>query len=321
MPPSIHAERRLDRPRAESVDIRPDVCVAALASREHGVLSVAELHSCGLDADAIAVRVRNGRLHPLHTGVHAVGHDNVTLHGKFLAAVKACGPSAKLSGYSAGALFGFLEWDGRVPEVTVPGTSKPLHPGIRTHRSSRLGPADVMVREGIPTMTPARALVDLAATLRPRDLRSAVRRAQSLKVLTVGELASAVARLRPFRGCRSLARVIAEGPSPTRSVLEDVVLDLMLRGGLAPPDVNLPLRLGGRLVIPDFRWPREKLVVEADGAAWHDHKLAREDDAERQAALEAAGERVLRVTWDQAISRPVQTLERLRAAGAPPAGP
>jgi very-short-patch-repair endonuclease len=81
--------------------------------------------------------------------------------------------------------------------------------------------------------------------------------------------------------------------------------------------VNQPLVLGGRRVVPDFRWPEQRLVVEADGAAWHDTKLAREDDAQRQALLEAHGERVLRVTWDQAIARPAQTLARMRAAGAP----
>jgi very-short-patch-repair endonuclease len=75
--------------------------------------------------------------------------------------------------------------------------------------------------------------------------------------------------------------------------------------------------LDGRRVVPDFRWPAQRLVVEADGAAWHEHKLAREDDAERQALLEAHGERVVRVTWKQTISRPSQTLVRLRAAGAP----
>jgi very-short-patch-repair endonuclease len=57
-------------------------------------------------------------------------------------------------------------------------------------------------------------------------------------------------------------------------------------------------------------------VVEADGAAWHDNRLAREDDAERQALLEAHGERVLRVTWAQAIAQRAQTLKRLRAAHA-----
>jgi hypothetical protein len=54
-------------------------------------------------------------------------------------------------------------------------------------------------------------------------------------------------------------------------------------------------------------------------AAWHDNRLARADDAERQALLEAHDERVLRVTWNQAIARPRQTLSRIRAAGAPAA--
>ena len=48
-----------------------------------------------------------------------------------------------------------------------------------------------------------------------------------------------------------------------------------------------------------------------------DDRLAREDDAERQALLEAAGERVVRVTWDQATQRKRQTLARLAQAGAP----
>jgi very-short-patch-repair endonuclease len=45
--------------------------------------------------------------------------------------------------------------------------------------------------------------------------------------------------------------------------------------------------------------------------------VARQDDAERQALLEAQGERVLRVTWKQAVSKPNETIARLNAAGAP----
>jgi very-short-patch-repair endonuclease len=59
------------------------------------------------------------------------------------------------------------------------------------------------------------------------------------------------------------------------------------------------------------------LVVEADGAAWHESKVAREDDAERQALLELHGERVVRVTWGQVIGQPRETLARMVAAGAP----
>lgn len=102
------------------------------------------------------------------------------------------------------------------------------------------------------------------------------------------------------------------------SELEHVVLELILDGGLAHPDVNVPLALGGRRVVPDFRWPAERLIVEADGATWHSGAAAEEADAERQALLEAHGERVERVSWHQAVAEPAKTLDRFRQAGAPP---
>ena len=97
------------------------------------------------------------------------------------------------------------------------------------------------------------------------------------------------------------------------------MLDLLLDAGFEHPDVNQPLWFGVRRLVPDFRWPEQRLIVEADGAPWHHEKIAREDDAERQAVLEAEGERVLRVTWDQAIRSRAATVARIRAAGAPPA--
>jgi very-short-patch-repair endonuclease len=185
------------------------------------------------------------------------------------------------------------------------------------HRTKLLEERDLAARDGIPITAPARTLVDLASVLDQRALRRAVRQAQSLGLVDHRGLADAMNRLRPRRGIVKLARVLAAGPAPTRSELEDVVLDLLLRGGFERPDVNVPLFLGRRRVIPDFRWPAQRLVVEADGAAWHDDKLAREDDAERQALLEAHGERVLRVTWRQAVGERALTLARFRAAGAP----
>ncbi len=150
-----------------------------------------------------------------------------------------------------------------------------------------------------------------------KPLRRAVRegiRAEGL--VTPRELI--VAAMQPNRrGTANLRRILATGYTPTRSELEDAVLDLIVSGGLVVPDVNRPLTINGRRVIPDFRWPEQRLVIEADGAEWHDFRVAREDDAERQAILEAHGERVVRVTWDQAVRRQKQTLARLEAAGAP----
>ncbi len=281
------------------------------------MLSIAELRACGLNDRAVLVRVRNGRLHQLHRGVYAVGHVDLSLEGRFLAAVKACGPGAVLSHYSAAALWGFVEWDDRFPEVTVLGTSTRSHRGVRVHRTSLLERSDIFRHRGIAMTSPAWTLMDLASALDYRRLRRATRQAQSLRRVSIPQLVDILGRLGARRGSRNLARIVATGPAPTRSELEDAVLDLMLRGGLAHPQVNQALRLSGRRVVPDFRWPEQRLVVEADGAAWHDNKLAREDDAERQALLEAHGDRVLRVTWEQAIARPGQTLARIRVAGAP----
>ena len=224
-----------------------------------------------------------------------------------------------LSHLTAAAVLGIVEWDGRDPEVTVAGTATRLHSGIRVHRTAVLEQADLAWHGRLPITSPARTLVDLAGGLEYRLLRRAVRQALARGLVDLPTLMETLRRLGPRRGVRKLRKILATGPAPTRSVLEDVVLDLILDGGLERPDVNAPMVLEGRRVLPDFRWPRQRLVVEADSRAWHDDKVSREDDAERQALLEAHGERVLRVTWAQAIGQPAQTLARIRAAGAPAA--
>jgi putative AbiEi antitoxin of type IV toxin-antitoxin system/uncharacterized protein DUF559 len=308
---ATQAHCRVCRPYADKLDNRPDVLVARLASVQWGVLALDELRECGLTRDMVSDRVRAGHLHPLHRGVYAVGHANPPLKGRFLAAVKACGPTAVLSHFSAAALYGFVTWDHREPETTAPKAH--THEGIHTHRTT-LDPHDITSHQGIPTTTPARTLLDLSPVLPSNELRRATRQAQSLKLVSTTELREVMARAnRPGK----LAHILATGPAPTRSELEDAVLELIVAGGLERPDINVPLVLDGRTVIPDFRWPEQHLVLEADGAAWHDHRLAREDDAERQALLEAHGERIVRVTWDQAIRHRRQTLTRLEQAGAP----
>jgi very-short-patch-repair endonuclease len=276
------------------------------------VVSIHELRSYGYDDDAVRRHVSAGHLHPLYRAVYAVGHPEPPVEGLWLGAVKACGEGAVLGFYAAGALYRIVKWDGRLPEVIVRGQAAPN--GIRTHRTAHLPITDTTRRQGIPVTTVERTLRDLASILPYPQLRRAVREAQVLRLTTVGRLAAAIAAPGPRRGRANLARIVAGGPSPTRSELEDAVLDLLLQAGFDPPQVNVPITVGGRRVVPDFRWPQRKLVIEADGAAFHDNPTAREDDAERQALLEAHGERVLRVTWAQAITRRAQTTARVRAA-------
>ena len=282
VPRPKRTQRRLIRREAGNLDARlvsPDVRVANRAAEDRGILAVDELRACGLTDDEIETRARNGHLHCLYRGVYAVGHTAISREARWLAAVKACRPHGVLSHYAGSAHWGFVEWDDREPEVTVPGPGTRIHEGIRVHRSTTLERKDWMVHDGIPVTTPARTLLDLASVLPHAPLRRAVREAMAQRRVTVRQLVDVLARAGPRRGSRKLARIVAQGDAPTASVLEDVVLDLILAGGFARPDVGVPITVEGRRFVPDFRWPEQRIIVEADGAQWHDHELAREDDA------------------------------------------
>ena len=173
-----------------------------------------------------------------------------------------------------------------------------------------------MVRDGILVTNAAWTLVALASVLPADELRDAVREALGMQLASVPSLVALLERLGPIRGARTLRRILACA-LPTRSELEEVVHDLIIKGGFAPPEVNEPLRLEGRVVIPDFRWPKQMLVIEADGARWHDNALARADDTERQALLERHGYTVVRIRWDEATLRPAAARKRFLGAGAP----
>ncbi|HYH62204.1 MAG TPA: DUF559 domain-containing protein [Solirubrobacterales bacterium] len=190
------------------------------------------------------------------------------------------------------------------------------HRGIKVHRSSHITRKDCMMRDGMLVTNPTWTVVALAAVLPRGQLRAAARATLGERLTTVRKILELLDRLGPVRGSRVLRDILARG-LPTRSELEDVMLSVILTGGFVMPDVNEPLFFDGRKVVPDFRWPGQRLVLEADSARWHGDALARADDAERQALLEANGETVLRARWDQATLRPGEVQDLLAKAGAP----
>lgn len=286
------------------------------AAESHSVLDLGDLRACGLSSSGVERRARLGRLHRIHEGVYAVGHPNLSLEGRFVAAVKACGPVASLSHRSSAAKLDIRPWSDRAIEVTVSGDVTREHSGIEIHRSTLITRRDQMIRDGLLITNATWTVVALAAVLPRGELREAVREGLNLKIVSVVGILRLLDRLGPVRGSRTLREILAHA-LPTRSELEDVVLDMILAGGFIPPEVNEPMILEGRKVVPDFRWPGVRLVVEADGARWHDGALARADDAERQMLLERHGNRVLRVRWDEATMRIPAAQARLAAAGAP----
>lgn len=305
--------RTTARAEAKRTSTTPDARVAATAANQNGQVTIHQLRAAGLSDDAVAARVRAGRLHRRHRGVYSVGWIPQTPVARCSAAVLACGRGAALAGHAAAAHLGIARWDDRDPEVVVPASRRPRVRGVRVRRARNLDRRDIVRHDGIWVTTPARTLLDLAASVGARVLRRLVRQAQVERRTNLRQLHDMLARANGHRGVAALRAAIADGAPPTRSDLEDVVLDLLAEATSERPAVNKPLRLDGERIIPDFLWPDRKLVIEADSRRYHDAPVVRAEDARRQAILEAHGYAVLRIDEAALLTRG-RTVARVRAA-------
>ena len=206
-----------------------DRSAAAAAARQFGVVTYGQLEASGLGRGAIHARVRAGRLQRLWRGVYSFGHSELRLEGRLLGAVFACGEGAVLSHQSAAEQWGILR-SNRVPidvTVEVRGT-RAKRPGIHLHCVRRLDPRAVTVRNRLPITTPARTLVDLAATLPPRMIERALDQSYVLQLVAPEAIEEALERA-PGRRTAALKRLLTKEsrtPTLTRSELEEAFLAL-----------------------------------------------------------------------------------------------
>ena len=269
---------------------------------------------------AIEWRLRLGRLHRLHRGVYAVGHLALTRRSRWLAAVLACGDRAALSHHAAGAHRGLRPSSRTITQVTTANRGRHGSRAIRVHRVRRLEPADVTVHDGIPVTTIARTLLDLAEVLQPHQLENAFEQAERLQLLDLEALEETCRRNPGRRGLRPLTRLLEQArPAPdTRSGLERRFLRLCARFGIDPPLVNTAVE--GFDV--DAFWPAHRLVVEVDSRGFHSTRAAFERDRVRDAHLQVAGYRVVRITERRMQEEPDVVAQTLRALMLPaPAAP
>ncbi len=286
-----------------------DRAIARLADAQHGVVSLAQLRALRLSSSAVRSRVATGRLHRLHRGVFAVGRRNVTLRGRWLAAVLGCGPGAVLSHRSALELYGAAKPSRRLPSVTVPGVRRNRE-GIGVHRSSTLTLEDITVVDAVPCTSVARTLLDFADVARPRELARAVEDLERTGLFDGNAVYRVLRKANGRRGVGRLRAALAEWTEPafTRSEAERRALALIEAAALPRPNVNT--FVAGHEV--DLYWPEHRLAVEIDGYAFHSTRQAFERDASRDADLDDAGLRVRRITWRQLDREPEAVADRMR---------
>jgi predicted transcriptional regulator of viral defense system len=308
------------RPRSARVpQDRSDRRLTERARGQHGVLTAAQLEALGLSPRAIRHRAASGRLCRIHTGVYAVGR--LDAHGRWMAAVLACGPGAVLSHRSAAALWDFGTAGQGEVDVTVAGRAGRSRRGIAVHRGEALAAEDVAIHEGVPCTSVARTLLDLASIVDRQRMERAVDRAEALRRFDLHALRKALHRHRHRRGASTLAAILADytAPTVTRSGYERLLLSLVADAALPPPRTNAWIALDGNSGYEaDFLWPDRHLIVEVDGRAHHARRRAFAHDRQRDRRLALAGFETRRYAASELTSAPERVVAELSAFLARP---
>jgi very-short-patch-repair endonuclease len=283
-----------------------------LAGRQHGAVARYQLLELGVHPQAIKHRIAKGRLHRIRRGVYAVGRPQLTLYGRWIAAVLACGSDAFLSHRTAAALWSLLPATDLIEvSTTAPGGQRVS--GVTIHRRPTLPATDVTKHEGIPVTTPTCTSIDLAARLDRASLERAINEADKLDLVTPDQLRAALDGMRGRPGVKALRDLLDRHTfTLTESELERRFLPIARRAGLALPQTGR--RVNGFKV--DFYWPDLGLVVETDGLRYHRTPAEQARDRLREHAHAAAGLTSLRFTHAQVYFEAKHVRETLAAVAS-----
>ncbi len=217
-----------------------------------------------------------------------------------------------LTGASALHVYGVANRPSGDVQLLVVGRRPRHRPGVRVGHAAALAKRDARTVHGLAVTSPARALLDYAATASRAELETAIDEGRAKKLLTPAEIQQVLARYPGRRGAACLKIILADelDSGGTRSRAERKMRALLDDAGLPRPQTNV--YVGKHRV--DAVWHTHRLIIEFDGFGTHGSRSAFEDDRERDRELAAAGYIVLRVTWRQLTNQPVKVIAQIAAA-------
>ncbi|MCB1002734.1 MAG: type IV toxin-antitoxin system AbiEi family antitoxin domain-containing protein [Acidimicrobiales bacterium] len=287
-----------------------------LGAAQLALVTRRQLRESGWSTHQIDRAVRAGRLFVVHPGVYRLAGAPVTSHQRILAATLAA--RAPGSHRAAASVWGAELGPTPPLEILVGGTRHPELRGVTVHRTSTLDPRDVVRRHGIPVTNPLRTLVDLGAVATPEQVELALDSFTSRKLITVAGARAYREKLagQGQRGVGVLDRVLtgrALGDQAPDSLLEPTMARLCRRFGLPMPAFQVWVLVDGVWRRLDFAYLDEMINLEADGYEHHGGDYVRwESDLDRDAALTAAGWRVLRTSKTTLTRRPAKFAGHVR---------
>jgi very-short-patch-repair endonuclease len=268
--------------------------MARIAARQRTLVTTEQLMACGLGKDAVAYRVKSGRLRWVFQSVYSVSSGPLPPLALELAALLACGKGSLLSHRSAAFVWGMRKVPPDVVEVSVVGRNCWLRDGLRVHRIKAIDRGELRRYEDLWVSSPARAVLEVAAVGTRDELVDVIDAGLALRRFTAGDLKAVLTRHKGRRGTGRLAEVIADDTAMaiSRSRAEKALLRLIRDAGLPMPQTNVPF---GRYEA-DFVWREQKLIVELDSATYHSGPGAFHRDREKDLVFRGAGFDVMRPT-------------------------
>jgi very-short-patch-repair endonuclease len=289
-----------------------EVAVQWVADQQLALITTHQLHVAGVGRGEVRRHVEHGTLHRRYRGVYLVGHPIPLPGARELGAVLACGHRAFISHRSAAALWGLARAEVDDVDLTVVARGCRSRDGLRVHRVEELSDADRAHKSGIPVTSPARAIVDYAATANSGELEYAIAEACAKRLADEPRILAAIERVPNYAGVASVRAILGQpgGASRTRSGGERAMLRLIRAAGLPAPRTNL--LIAG--FTADFVWEDQRLIVEVDGHRYHSSRPAFERDHRRDIVHKNAGYEVLRFTARQLAEEPLLVIATIARA-------
>jgi hypothetical protein len=313
---SPNGSRRLSVLPAKLQIVTDDREIAWLLAYQRGVLTRAQIFSCGLTVQGLRHRYRPGgpwqRLLP---GVYLTTTGQPTREQLETAALLYAGPASVITGATALRYYKISAPKTRRIDVLMPADrQRASRDFVTAARTSRL-PSPETCDLAIRYVPPARAVADSVRGLTDRaQVRAIVASGVQQGRCSVRQLADELAA-GPVRGSVLFKSVLAEVADGIRSPAEGDLRDLIIGSKLPRPLFNPSLFLGGRLLAkPDAWWPDYGVAVEVDSREWH---LAPDDweaTMRRDRRLTAAGIQVLHVSPRQLRTEPDRIVRDIAAA-------
>jgi hypothetical protein len=276
----------------------PELQLRALARRQHGVFTLAQVIEAGFTRPVVRRRLASRAWEEIIERVYRVSASKpIDWWQRQMAAVLASGG---VSGALAAAALHGISKPPAMPEVLL--RRKPRRElGAFVHTSAAIDAVDLVVVEGIPSTSVARTLIDLGGRLPAHQIEDMLDTALVRRLVTIHRLRDrAEALWAPRRNGCAVVLALLDSRRPTdanaANIWEAKVLRIVRDLGLPEPRLNHRVCVGERVRYLDLAWPELKVAVEFDGFVPHSTRRVFDDDRARQNALVADRWTVFRVT-------------------------